>query len=187
MNFKIGDYIENKMKEKDVTKTKLYEEIKEIFHPDQDYVTYKGFMTRFYTKFYATDLLEITYLLGIDLNKMRDEIINKKKNNELFDLVLSKSMHAKNFSDQYLRWFDVEDGIVYLVWYKQLSLDMLDYAIEMYDLSKGKIIDITFLKYKAILAAEKDLNNKTIEDKLKAIKLYNKKVYDKIESKNDLF
>lgn len=182
MNFKIGTYLERKMKKNHITKVKLHEQLKNIFHKNEEYVSYKGFATRFYTKFYAEDLFEISYLLGIDLNRMRDEIINSKKNNnsELLELALSESKYSEICAGDYSRWFTVEDNKVYIIWFKLMSPDNIDYIIEMYDLKESKMTDITFLTYKAVTELEKGCKDKNLDGKLDAIKVCNKRVYDRL-------
>lgn len=188
MNYKIGNYIESKMKKNHITKVKLHEQIKDSFHLGDDYVSYKGFATRFYTKFYAEDLFEISYLLGIDLNKMRDEMINAKKNNsEVTDILLEKSRYIQTHSGEYSKWFEVEDDLIYVIWFKQADVNSIDYVIEMYDMNTDEIFDITFLTYNAVIGMEEGLNNKSLGEKLKAIKSCNKEVYDKLKIKISYF
>ena len=183
MDFKRGDYIEYKMKESNIKKIKLYNELKSIFHNnDDEYVSYKGFASRFYTKFYAEDLFEISYLLGIDLNKMRDELINARKSSDtkLLEKAMRKSKCISSHSGNYSKWFSVEKDIVYIVWFKPNDTKTLDYLIEMYDLKKDEMTDIIFLTYKAIVEMNKDWEDKSFDEKLSTIKACNKQVYDQL-------
>lgn len=183
MNFKIGNYIECKMKKNNITKIGLYNQLKDVFYNNEkEYIGYKGFASKFYTRFYAEDLFKISYLLGIDLNRMRDEVINLKKreSSKILDIALSKSKYVENYSGNYSKWFDIEEDFVYIVWFKIISLNDLEYTVEMYDLKEDKIKDITFLTCKAVSKMDKDWEDKNLDEKLNAIKLCNKKVYDKL-------
>lgn len=182
MNFKIGNYLERKMKKNQITKVELHKQLKDIFYTNEEYVSYKGFVTRFYNKLYAEDLFKISYLLGVDLNCMRDEIINSKKNEdeEIIELALEKSIHINKCFEDYSKWLAIEDDIVYIIWFKLTNTNSLEYMIEMYDLNKKEMIDITFLTYKAILEMDKDWGNKNLDERLNIIKKYNRQVYDRV-------
>lgn len=184
MNFKIGNYIENEIKKNNLTKSGLYSQLKDVFYKKdkENYVSYKGFASKFYTKFYAEELLKISYLLNIDLNKMRDEIISLNGNNreKILEIALCKSKYAENCTKEYAKWFIEEDGFVYIIWFKLIDVINLEYIVEMYDINKNILTDITFLTCKAIMVMDRKWKSKTLEERLHAIKLYNKRVYDEL-------
>lgn len=185
MNFKIGNYIECKIKKNRITKISLYNQLKEVFHKNEkDYVTYKGFAGRFYTKFYAEDLFQISYLLNIDLNKMRDEVINSNGNNnsKVLEIALARSNYSETYLKDYSKWFVIEDNTVYIIWFKLEGSMDLEYILEMYDFKKNTMKDITFLTCKAVAEMDKNWNTKSLDERLNSIKVYNKKVYDKLKS-----
>lgn len=186
MNFKIGNYFENEIRKNNLTKSGLYAQLKEVFYKNNEkkYVSYKGFASKFYTKFYAEDLFKISYLLNVDLNKMRDEIISLNANNrdKILEIALYKSKYATSFKDEYAKWFIEEDGYVYIIWFKLIDIATIEYIVEMYDVNKNDITDITFLTCKAIATMDKNWDTKTLEEKLHAIKFYNKRVYEELKN-----
>lgn len=181
MNLRIGDYLDRKIKEKEISKKELYDELKKNFHDGEEYVKYKGFTSKFYRKLYAEDLIEISYILGIDLNEMRDTIIHKNKFNSItkVDDALKSSKYINLLDDKYAKWSFVEEGKVYIIWFKAIEVDLLDVKIEMYDIKKNEIFDISYLTYLAISKMDNNWENKDFEEKMHSIKNLNKMFYDR--------
>lgn len=182
MKLRIGDYLDKQIKEKGITKKELYERLKDDFHSNEEYVKYKGFTSRFYGKLYAEDLIEISYILGIDLNKMRDDLINKHKSKSLLKIkdALSKSKYVESSENQFSRWSFVENEFVYIVWFRPMGVELLDIRVEMYDIKNDTMFDISYLSYLAILKMDKDWENKNFEEKMHSIKNLNKRFHEKM-------
>lgn len=186
MKLRIGDYLDCKIKSKGINKKELYEKLKECFHLNENYVQYKGFTSRFYGKLYAEDLLEISYLLGIDLNKMRDELMDRHKSDASIKVqeALLKSKYKVDPEKYFSRWSCVDSDFVYIVWFKiNINNDLIDVRVEMYDLNKEEIIDISYLTYLAIKEMDKEWKNKTFDDKMNTIKNLNKSFHDNLNNR----
>lgn len=180
MKLRIGEYLDNEIKTRNISKKELYDKLKESFHiNEENYVQYKGFTARFYGKLYAEDLLEISYLLGIDLNQMRDILFDKHKVSDSLKIqeALIYSKYAKN-SEYYSRWSCVEKDLVYIVWFKESEKEV-DVKTEVYNLSQKTMYDISYLNYEAITALDEDWHNKDFENKMRSIKKINRSFYDK--------
>lgn len=184
MKLRIGDYLDCKIKSKDINKKELYEKLKENFHSNENYVQYKGFTSRFYGKLYAEDLLEISYLLGIDLNEMRDELMNKHKSEVSMKVreALTKSKYGVDLENHFSRWSCVDSGFVYIVWFRIKKDNLIDIRVEMYDLEKKEMFDISYLTYLAIKKMDKEWECKNFNEKMNSIKDLNKRLYDNLHS-----
>ena len=182
MKLRIGDYLEKQIKNKGFTKKELYDRLKDDFHRSEDYVKYKGFTSRFYGKLYAEDLIEISYILGIDLNEMRDTLLNNHKKNALvkIDEALFKSKYKENTENKFSRWSYVENNFVYIVWFRPMDIELLDIRVEMYDIKNNEIFDISCLTHLAIVRMDKEWKNKSFEDKMHSIVNLNKFFYEKM-------
>ena len=183
MKLRVGDYLDCKIKSKGINKKELYERLKKCFHSNENYVQYKGFTSRFYGKLYAEDLFEISYLLGIDLNKMRDELMDKHKSDASIKVqeALLKSRYQADPENYFSRWSCVDSDFVYIVWFK-INNDSVDIRVEMYDLNEKEIIDISYLTYLAIKEMDKEWKDKAFNDKMNTIKDLNKNFYDKLNT-----
>lgn len=182
MKLRIGEYLDKEIKKKGVSKKELYDKLKDNFYPNKDYVKYKGFTSKFYRKLYAEDIMEISYILDIDLNKMRDDLFNnhKKDNSLKVESALSKSKYVEYSENQFSKWSCVENNFVYIVWFRHMSVDLLDIRVEMYNIKSDIMSDISYLTHLAILKTDKDWKNKTFDEKMHSIKNLNKHFHENI-------
>ena len=181
MNNKIGAYIDKKLEEKGMTKKELHNKLKLEFYSDKDYIKYKGFAARFYSKLYATDLMEISSVLDIDLNEMRDFLLGKSREDDYIDMdsVLTKSRYvSKHFP--FDKWTCIEGDILYIVWYRQTVVGSLIVQVEMYNRKDDEMYDISHLDYLSVMRMTKDWEFKTFEEKMQSVKDLNKKFHDEI-------
>lgn len=182
INFKIGDYLSKKIDVKKITKKDIYNQIKKTFYPNEEYIKYKAFLARFYySKLYAEDLLEMSYLLGIDLNDMRDTLMSPIKSGDFnkVEKALELSENEKKIDRCISKWISVEDNFVYIIWFKTNGVDFLDVKVEMYNCLTNEIKDISYLTPLALSKFCADWEEKSFTDKLATIIEANKKFYNK--------
>jgi hypothetical protein len=178
---RIGNYIEKELKKKKIKKVDLYENIKKTFHKKDDYVEYKGFASRFYdnSNFYAQDLFEISYLLDIDLNDMRNQLINKRFNPELSQIkdALANSLFRKDIGDKYSYRYFIEDDLIYIVWFKVLDNHGINAYIEVYNTKKEKSENISYVSDLIAKKSSDNWDDLSFDDKIVCIKEVNKKIH----------
>lgn len=105
----IGNYIEYKLKEKKLTKLWLYNNLKNTFHKfDNNYLNYNSFSIKIANnKLKANELIEISYILDINLNQLKRYLINdlnnKKKLNtsKIEDNILEVIFKNSSFNEIY--------------------------------------------------------------------------------------
>ena len=180
INFKIGDYLGKKIDSEKVTRKDIYEQIQKTFYPDKEFIKYKAFNARFYySRLYAEDLLEISYLLGIDLNDMRDTLMSSIKNGDYnkVEKALKLSENEKKLRESISKWICVEDEFVYIVWFKTDGVDFFDTKVEVYNSVSEEIKDISYLTPLAVSNIYSDWESKTFIERLRAIIDANKSFY----------
>ena len=177
MKIQINNYLDLRLEEKGINKRKLYNDIICNFYQNEsDYVSYKGFLAKFYNnKFTVEDIFYISYLLDLDLNYMKNILmgVGCSKNKFIVKKALSKSIYTnlteKGFSD----WVYLDDEGVYIIWFKDIFDCNFSFFIEFYDIKKEISEDCTYITSKAILEIDKDWKNKNIDRKIETLKTLN--------------
>lgn len=187
MNDKVSKYIEQKLRDENITKKKLYIEMIDCFHKDEkDYLSYKGFVAKFYNNsFTAEDILEISTLLNFDLNQMRLIVLEQKINDFNTDIerFLKRSKYSKLLNDDFSSSLISEDEFVYLIWHKNINTKMPEFFVEEFDLSSNKTTDITCLSSLGLINTCRGWEDKDFQSKLFEIKTLNLITYKNLTSK----
>lgn len=187
INHTVSNYIEQKLRDENITKKKLYIDIVNYFHKDkEDYLSYKGFVAKFYNNsFTADDLLEISTLLNFDLNQIRSTILEKKiydLNNDI-ERFIKRSKYSNLSKDNFSSSLINEDNFAYLIWYKNINTNKPEFFIEEFNLSSNKVIDITYLNSVGLINMSKDWEVKSFKGKLLEIKKLNLMAYQNLTLK----
>ncbi|MBQ3421438.1 MAG: hypothetical protein IJH34_07170 [Romboutsia sp.] len=104
----IGRYIEHKLKEKKLTKLWLYNQLKNTFHKsDNKFLNYNSFSIKLSNnRLKATELIEISCILDLNLNQLKRYLINTKNHNlnsntiesNITQIILNNS-HLKKYTN----------------------------------------------------------------------------------------